>query len=219
MSGSHVSPIRVVPNFNLLIVISWTVLAEMSNKLQGSCAVSLRHGLVITGGGSDTTSFSADATYLGRTDEDDLAWVRLPIMLSNRAYHGCTFVTLPEFGAGILVAGGLSDSQTVLGTVEFILIDPWALTPITSSWIRLPNLNFPRHRYPSVGVVNRFDQDTVLVAGGLSGDLSSTDTIEELTTNPMNGRFEWTYRNVTLLKPRHSINTVVVPAYYVKPCD
>ena len=191
----------------------------MASGLQGSCAVNLRHGLIVTGGGSDLSSFNADATYLGRTDEDDLAWVRLPTMLSSRAYHGCTFVTLPDFGAGILIAGGLSDSTTVLGTVEFILIDPWALTPITSSWIRLPNLNFPRHRFPSVGVVNRFDQDTVLVAGGLSGDLSSTDTIEELTTNELNGRFEWTYRNVTLLKPRHSISTVVVPAYYVKPCD
>jgi hypothetical protein len=198
---------------------SWTVLAEMVNGLQGSCAVNLRHGLIITGGKTDTGAFISDATYLGRTDEDELAWVRLPTMLSNRAYHGCTFVTLEDFGAGILIAGGRSDDQTVLGTVEFMLIDPWGLTPITSSWIRLPNLNFPRHSYPSVGVVNRFYRDTVLVAGGLSGDLSSTDTIEELTTNPLTGRFEWNYRNVTLLKPRHSINTVVVPAYYIKPCD
>lgn len=74
----------------------------------------------------------------------------------NRAYHGCTFVTLEDFGAGILMAGGRSDSRTVLGTVEFMLIDPWGLTPITSSWIRLPNLNFPRHSYPSVGVVSRY---------------------------------------------------------------
>ena len=191
----------------------------MVNGLQGACAVNLRHGLAITGGSIETGAFLPDATYLGRTDDDDLAWVRLPALLSNRAFHGCTIVTLEDFGAGILVAGGRSDAKTVLGTVEFILIDPWGLTPITSSWIRLPNLNFARHNYPSVGVVNRFGMDTVLVAGGLSADLSSTDTIEELTTNSMTGRFEWTYRNVTLLKARHSISTVVVPAYYIKPCD
>ena len=152
----------------------WTILAEMVNGLQGACAVNLRHGLVITGGSIETGAFLPDATYLGRTDDDDLAWVRLPALLSNRAFHGCTFVTLEDFGAGILVAGGRSDAKTVLGTVEFMLIDPWGLTPITSSWIRLPNLNFARHNYPSVGVVNRFDMDTVLVAGGLSADLSST---------------------------------------------
>jgi len=84
---------------------------------------------------------------------------------------------------------------------------------------RLPNLNFARHSYPSVGVVTRYEQDVVLVAGGLSGSLSSTDTIEELSSNPLTGRFEWNYRNVTLLKPRHSINTVIVPAYFIKPCE
>jgi hypothetical protein len=41
----------------------------MSSGLQGSCGINLRHGLVITGGGSDTSTFVADATYLGRTDE------------------------------------------------------------------------------------------------------------------------------------------------------
>jgi N-acetylneuraminic acid mutarotase len=64
----------------------WSVLAEMANGLLGACAVNLRHGLVITGGSTETGAFVADATYLGKTDEDDLAWVRLPTMLSNRYY-------------------------------------------------------------------------------------------------------------------------------------
>jgi hypothetical protein len=101
----------------------------------GACAVSLKHGLVVTGGNTGS-EFLSQATYLGRTDEDEIAWVRLPTMLNPRSYHGCTFVTLEDFGAGILVAGGQSDPSTVLGTVEFMLIDPWGLTPITSSWIR-----------------------------------------------------------------------------------
>jgi hypothetical protein len=111
---------------------SWTVLAEMTRDLQGSWGINLRHGLVITGGVTEANQFVSEATYLGQTDKDNLAWVRLPTQLSSRAYHGCAFLTLEDFGAGILIAGGLSDVSTVLGTVEFMLIDPWALTPITS---------------------------------------------------------------------------------------
>ncbi len=188
---------------------TWRVTGNMNqSRIKGSL-VTFSDGTVLASGGRNTPSTCAPGSeiLLG----DYTTWTSTSPMMEPATWNGSTLLPGDRF----LVTGGLIDDVT--GTSFTGLMTPtceWYDKP-NERWFFAPQLNILRSYhgqcYIHQTVNDNLPQDMILVAAGIIGDYSFTQTAELLdVTDHALLTYEAMPQNVASVKPSGNSNVSIV---------